>query len=244
MPTPSSTRCLSRAHVRVRVQMRVVLPRSHTVKEDTMAAEKLKVEERSEFGKGFARRMRAQNKVPAVLYGHGTEPRHLALPAHDTALLARNPNALIELEIAGGGSELAIIKDIQRHPLTRNLQHLDLLVVKRGEKVEVDVPVVIEGEPVAPAVAVIDLQTVTILADAVKLPEQITVNVEGKEDGSQIFAGDLTLDDGAELVTDAELLVLSVQVPRVDAADLQAPGSDDEQPADDESAREAEGAGE
>lgn len=185
-------------------------------------AESLKVEVRTEFGKGFARRLRMDNKVPAVLYGHGTDPVHLVLPRHETALIARNANALIELEIPGSSNELAIIKDIQRHPLSRHLQHVDLLLVKRGEKVQVDIPVIIEGETVSPAVAVVDIQHITIEADAVKLPEQVVINVEGMEDGVQIFAGDLDLGAGVELVTDAELLVVAVQVPRVDQADLDA----------------------
>lgn len=197
-----------------------------------MSAENLKVEIRTEFGKGSARRLRAEDKVPAVLYGHGAEPQHLILPRHQTALIARNSNALIELEIPNAKSELAIIKDVQRHPLTRWIQHIDLLIVKRGEKVEVDIPVVVEGEPVSPAVAVIELQSVTILADALRLPEQIVVNVEGKEDGDQVFAGDLQLGEGVELVTDAELLVVAVQVPRVDEADLETPGSEDEEGAE------------
>lgn len=185
-------------------------------------AESLKVEVRTEFGKGFARRLRMDNKVPAVLYGHGTDPVHLVLPRHETALIARNANALIELEIPGSSNELAIIKDIQRHPLSRHLQHVDLLLVKRGEKVQVDIPVIVEGETVSPAVAVVDIQHITIEADAVKLPEQVVINVEGMEDGVQIFAGDLDLGAGVELVTDAELLVVAVQVPRVDQADLDA----------------------
>lgn len=202
-------------------------------------AESLKVEVRTEFGKGFARRLRMDNKVPAVLYGHGTDPVHLVLPRHETALIARNANALIELEIPGSSNELAIIKDIQRHPLSRHLQHVDLLLVKRGEKVQVDIPVIVEGETVSPAVAVVDIQHVTIEADALKLPEQVVVNVEGMEDGVQIFAGDLDLGAGVELVTDAELLVVAVQVPRVDQADLDADAAEAEA-----AAEAAEGAGE
>lgn len=205
-------------------------------------AESLKVELRSDFGKGFARRARAEGKVPAVLYGHGTEPVHLLAPRHEMALLGRNPNALIELEIPEAKSELAIIKDIQRHPLTRAMLHVDLLLVKRGEKVQVDVPVVIEGETVSPAVPVIDLQSVTILADALKLPESIVVNVEGKEEGENVHAGDLVLENGAELVTDAELLVVAVQVPKVDEADLETPAAEgDEEGAESEEPEAAEG---
>ncbi|MCL6421793.1 50S ribosomal protein L25/general stress protein Ctc [Brachybacterium sp. JHP9] len=179
-------------------------------------AEKLNVEKREEFGKGAARRIRAEHKVPAVLYGHGTEPLHLVLPGHETALAARNANALFELVLPDGETHLGLIKEIQRHPLRRSLTHLDLILVRRGEKVEVDIPVFMTGEPVAPAIAVVDQQALTLSVDALNVPESIEIDVEGKEEGFQLFAGDVTLPSGAELVTDAELLVLSVQLPRVD----------------------------
>lgn len=201
-------------------------------------AENIKVDVRSDFGKGFARRMRAESKIPAVLYGHGTEPVHLALPYHATALAARHSNALLELEIPNAENELAIIKDIQRHPLSRDILHIDLLIVKRGEKVEVDIPVTVEGEPQSPAVAVVDIQEITLLADALSLPEHIVVNVEGKVEGDAIYAGDLDLGD-AELVTDPEFLVVSIQVPQVDEADLETPGSEDDEEAAEDAAEES-----
>ena len=201
-------------------------------------AENIKVDVRSDFGKGFARRMRAESKIPAVLYGHGTEPVHLALPYHATALAARHSNALLELEIPNAENELAIIKDIQRHPLSRDILHIDLLIVKRGEKVEVDIPVTVEGEPQSPAVAVVDIQEVTLLADALSLPEHIVVDVEGKVEGDAIYAGDLDLGD-AELVTDPEFLVVSLQVPQVDEADLETPGSEDDEEAAEDAAEES-----
>ncbi|EPH15823.1 50S ribosomal protein L25/general stress protein Ctc [Dermabacter hominis] len=201
-------------------------------------AENIKVDIRSDFGKGFARRMRAESKIPAVLYGHGTEPVHLALPYHATALAARHSNALLELEIPNAENELAIIKDIQRHPLSRDILHIDLLIVKRGEKVEVDIPVTVEGEPQSPAVAVVDIQEITLLADALSLPEHIVVDVEGKVEGDAIYAGDLDLGD-AELVTDPEFLVVSIQVPQVDEADLETPGSEDDEEAAEDAAEES-----
>lgn len=179
-------------------------------------AEKLNVELREEFGKGAARRIRAEHKIPAVLYGHGEDPVHLILPGHETALAARNANALLELEQADGTSNLALIKEIQRHPLSRTLTHLDLIIVKRGEKVEVDIPISVNGEPVAPAISVLDLQTLTISVDALKVPEVIEIDVEGTEEGHQVFAGDVTLPSGVELVTDPELLVVAIQIPRVE----------------------------
>ena len=179
-------------------------------------AEKLNVELREEFGKGAARRLRVEKRVPAVLYGHGEAPIHLSLPGHETALIARNPNALLELELGNGDKHLALIKEIQRHPLKRSLSHLDLITVRKGEKVEVEIPVVLTGEPVAPAAAFVDLQTLTLLVDALNVPQEVEVSVEGTEDGYQLFAGDVTLPGDAELVTDAEILVASVQLPRVE----------------------------
>lgn len=179
-------------------------------------AEKLNVELREDFGKGASRRLRAESRVPAVLYGHGQDPIHLSLPGHDTALAARNPNALLELSLPDGAKHLALIKEIQRHPLKRTLNHLDLIIVRKGEKVEVEIPVVLTGEPVAPAAAFVDLQTLTLLVDALNVPEQVEVDVEGSEDGFQVFAGDVTLPEGSELVSDVELLVASVALPRIE----------------------------
>jgi len=187
----------------------------HDTQENDMP-EKLSVELREDFGKGAARRIRAEDKIPAVLYGHGQEPIHVTLPGHQTALAARNPNALLELTLADGRSRLALIKEIQRHPIRRTLTHIDFIEVRRGEKVEVDIPVVLNGEPVHPAIAVVDAQTLTLSVDALNVPEHLEIDVEEKEDGYQVFAGDVTLPTGAELVTDAELLVVAVQLPRVD----------------------------
>ncbi|WP_083713174.1 50S ribosomal protein L25/general stress protein Ctc [Brachybacterium sp. P6-10-X1] len=179
-------------------------------------AEKLNVELREDFGKGAARRLRAEQRIPAVLYGHGEAPLHLSLPNHETALAARNPNALLELALADGTQHLALIKEIQRHPLQRSLTHLDLITVRRGEKVEVDIPVILSGDPVAPAIAMVDLQTITLSVDALRVPEHIEISVEEAEDGYQLFAGDVILPGDAELVTDAEILVASVAMPRIE----------------------------
>ncbi|UQN31022.1 50S ribosomal protein L25/general stress protein Ctc [Brachybacterium kimchii] len=179
-------------------------------------AEKLNVEKREEFGKGAARRIRSENKIPAVLYGHGTDPVHLVLPGHETALAARNANALLDLTLPDGESHLGLIKEIQRHPLSRNITHLDLILVRRGEKVEVDIPVYVTGEPVSPAIAVVDAQSLTLSVDALAVPESIEISVEEQEDGYQLFAGDVVLPQGTELITDPELLVVAVQLPRVE----------------------------
>ncbi|MDN6302722.1 MAG: 50S ribosomal protein L25/general stress protein Ctc [Brachybacterium sp.] len=179
-------------------------------------AEKLNVDLREDFGKGASRRLRAESRIPAVLYGHGEAPLHLSLPGHDTALAARNPNALLELSVPDGTKHLALIKEIQRHPLKRSLTHLDLITVRKGEKVEVEIPVILTGEPVAPAAAFVDLQTLTLLVDALHVPEHVEIDVEGAEDGFQVFAGDVTLPKDSELISDVELLVASVALPRVE----------------------------
>src|SRR5699024_6112069 len=129
---------------------------------------------------------------------------------------ARNPNALLELSLPDGTKHLSLIKEIQRHPLKRSLTHLDLIIVHKGEKVEVDIPVVLTGEPVAPAAAFVDLQTLTLLVDALHVPEHVEIDVEGTEDGFQVFAGDVTLPGDSELVSDAELLVASVALPHLE----------------------------
>ena len=198
-------------------------------------AEKLNVELREDFGKGASRRLRAESRVPAVLYGHGQDPVHLSLPGHDTALAARNPNALLELVLPDGETHLALIKEIQRHPLKRSLNHLDLIIVRKGEKVEVEIPVVLTGEPVAPAAAFVDLQTLTLLVDALHVPEQVEVDVEGAEDGFQVFAGDVTLPQGSELVNDAEILVASVALPRVEEEDEETEEGAEEEAAEESS---------
>lgn len=207
-----------------------------------MATDKLSAELREDFGKGAARRIRANNQVPAVVYGSGIDPMHIVVPGHEMALAARNPNALLELQLPGGETQLGLIKDIQRHPLKRTLTHIDFIAVSRGQKVEVDVPVTVNGEPEAPGVAMLDQQTLTVSVDALNVPEQIEVSVEGQEEGFQLFAGDVELPEGAELVTDAELLVVSVSIPQVDDADLETPGSEDDEDAEgEESAESAEG---
>ncbi|WP_058233840.1 50S ribosomal protein L25/general stress protein Ctc [Devriesea agamarum] len=187
-------------------------------------AEKIKIEQRTEFGKGASRRIRAEHKVPAVIYGHGMEPVHIVMPGHETALAARNPNALLELELPSGESYLGLIKEVQRHPLKRTLTHLDLVVVRRGEKVHVDIPVTLTGEPVSPAIAVVEVQEITVEAEATHLPESIEVSVEGKEEGFQLFAGDLSLPKGTDLVTDAELLVVAVELPKAGKGEDSAEG--------------------
>ncbi|WP_022881394.1 50S ribosomal protein L25/general stress protein Ctc [Gryllotalpicola ginsengisoli] len=179
---------------------------------------KLVAEVRDSFGKGAARKIRAANKIPAVVYGHGTEPRHVTLPGHETMLLVRKANAVIELDIAGTPA-LALVKDVQRDPVRQIIEHVDLIVVRKGEKVTVDVPVHVEGEPFGSAIAELDQQTLSVEAEATNIPERLVVDVEGKEAGTHITAGELELPAGVSLLTDAETLVVGIVEPAAPAAE-------------------------
>ncbi|GAA0621875.1 50S ribosomal protein L25/general stress protein Ctc [Kribbella sandramycini] len=175
-----------------------------------MAEVKIQAESRSEFGKGAARRIRRDNKVPAVLYGHGSDPVHITLPGHDTMLALKTANALLLIEVAGGESHLALPKQVQRDPLKGTIEHVDLVIVKRGEKVQVEVAVHLEGEAVSDALVVTEHTTVLVEAEATHLPEQITVSIEGLEPGAQIHASDLQLPSGTTLAVEPETLIVNV----------------------------------
>ena len=177
-----------------------------------MSENKLSAEIRTEFGKGFARRLRAAGKIPAVLYGHGADVQHLALPAHQTGLIVRYANAIIDLDI-DGKSQLALVKDVQRDPVRSIIEHIDLVAVRRGEKMTVDVPYTTEGEPFPGTYITFGAAAISVEADAMNIPDTIVVDVEGLEDGTNIFAKDLTLPEGVTLVDDPELHVLSVTMP-------------------------------
>ncbi|MFW0110885.1 50S ribosomal protein L25/general stress protein Ctc [Rothia sp. CCM 9417] len=173
---------------------------------------KISATPRNDFGKGYARRIRMAGDIPAVIYGHGEEPKHVIMPGHATTLAARVDNAILELDIEGE-SHLVMIKDIQRHPIRPELQHLDLQTVKSGELVQIEVSIHVEGEPVVGAVA---NQTETFLlveADALKLPESLVVNIEGREIGQHVHASDIELPAGVTLVADPELLIVNVSEP-------------------------------
>ncbi len=176
-----------------------------------MSAEKIAAELRTEFGKGAARRTRREGKIPAVVYGHGNEPTHLALPGHATMMALRHggANALLELEY-DGQTKLALAKDVQVDPIRRVIEHVDLFEVKRGEKVTVDVPVHVVGEAAKETLVVTDAATVQIEVEATHVPEAIEVNIEGAEAGTQFLASDLVLPQGAELLTDGETLIVNV----------------------------------
>ena len=173
---------------------------------------KVLAEVRENFGKGFARRLRAAGKIPAVIYGHGTDPVHVALPGHQVALLVRRANVVLELDVAGK-HELTLVKDVQKDPVRQIIEHIDLLVVKKGEKVQVEVPVVVVGEPAAGTIVNLDAPTIALEVEATHIPENVEVDVEGLEDGTHITAGDLKLPKGASLAADAEVLVVAISVP-------------------------------
>ncbi|MDM7486884.1 50S ribosomal protein L25/general stress protein Ctc [Rhodococcus sp. GXMU-t2271] len=166
---------------------------------------------RTEFGKGAARRARRDGQVPAVLYGHGTDPKHLSLPAREFAavLRAHGTNAVLTLEV-DGSEELALTKSVVVHPIRNYIEHADLLVVKKGEKVTVEVPLVVTGEAASGTLVVNEISTVKLEADALNLPEQIEVSIEDAEAGTQITAADVQLPTGATLQDDPELLLVNV----------------------------------
>ena len=177
-----------------------------------MADTRIAAETRTEFGKGAARRTRRAGKVPAVLYGHGTDPVHLAFDTVEFAAVLRENgrNALLTITGLGGQPPLALAKSIVRDPIKGFFEHVDLVLVRRGEKVQVDVRIVILGEAAAGTLVFQNEDTLTIEADATNIPEEITVVIEDAAIGTQFLAGDIRLPDGAELVTDAEILVVNV----------------------------------
>ncbi len=169
-------------------------------------------EVRESFGKGAARKMRVLGKIPAVVYGHGTEPQHLALPGHQVALLLRRKNAVLELKV-NGKTQLALVKDVQKDPVKAIIEHIDLIVIRKGEKVIVDISVHVEGESYPGTIANLESATISVEAEATHIPESVVVNIEGFEDGTQIHASDLELPAGSTLVTDPETLVINIVIP-------------------------------
>jgi len=166
---------------------------------------------RSEFGKGAARRARRDGQVPAVLYGHGTDPQHLNLPAREFAavLRAHGTNVVINLDI-DGKDQLALTKSIVVHPIRRHIEHADLLIVKKGEKVAVEVPIVVTGNAAPGALVTEETTTIKLEVDALNIPESVEISVEGAEVGTQFLAGAVALPKGATLADDAELLLVNV----------------------------------
>ncbi|OZB89377.1 MAG: 50S ribosomal protein L25/general stress protein Ctc [Microbacterium sp. 14-71-5] len=186
-----------------------------------MAETKLVATARTEFGKGAARRLRRAHQIPAVLYGHGTAPVHVALPGHELMLAVKHSNALLAIEL-DGKTTLALAKDVQVEPVHQVIEHVDLLIVRRGEKVTVDIPVHVVGESAPGTIHVVETQTLSLEADATALPDRVEVSIDGLEDGAIVHAGDITLPAGATLLTEPEHIVLTVSVPRASAEDLAA----------------------
>ena len=191
---------------------------------------------RTEFGKGTARRARRDGQVPTVLYGHGEDPRHLNVPARDFAaiLRAHGTNAILTLDIEGT-EQVALTKSVVVHPIRNYIEHADLLVIKKGEKVTIDVNVIVVGDAAAGTMVAQDASTISIESDAIHIPEQIEVSVEGLEIGTQILASQLELPKGSTLQADADTLIVNV-VAAPTEADLEEGA---EAPAADEAAEEA-----
>ena len=176
-----------------------------------MSESNIQAEPRTEFGKGAARRIRRANKVPAVLYGHGSDPIHVTLPGHDTMLALKHGgvNALLTLTV-DGKEQLALPKQVQRDPIKGFLEHLDLLIVKKGEKVTVEIPVHLNGEAASDALVVTEHPTITVEAEATHIPEYVEVNIEGAEVGTQVFVKDLEVPKGSTILADEDTLVVNV----------------------------------
>ena len=213
-----------------------------------MAEARIDAETRTEFGKGAARRTRRAGKIPAVLYGHGTEPQHLALPELEfkRALREQGRNAVVTLNI-GGTPQLALTKTVVAHPIRPYIEHIDLLMIRRGEKVVVEVGVIVTGDAAPGTLVTQELNSIELEADVSSIPEQIEVSVEGLRAGTQIQASDVTLPEGSELRTDPEILVVHVVAAPTEEQleaelDTEGAGVVEDQPesADDEPAAESE----
>jgi large subunit ribosomal protein L25 len=174
-----------------------------------MAEVRIAAETRTEFGKGAARRIRRDHKVPAVVYGHGTDPLHVTLPGHELMLALKHSNVLLELDLPDG-LQLVLPKSVQRDPVKMTLEHVDLVLVRRGETVEVEVPVNVEGAPIRGGVLDLQLTTLTVSASATAIPSSISVDVEGTDIGYQLTAGQVVLPEGTTLLGDPDQLVLHV----------------------------------
>lgn len=181
---------------------------------------KLVASARETFGKGVARKLRAIGQTPVVVYGHGTDPVHLSVETHPLGLILRQANALIELDISGK-SQLVLVKDVQRDPVRQIIEHVDLIVVKKGDAVEVEVHVHVVGESFSGTNALQELNTLRLSAPATSIPESVEVNVDGLEDGTQIHAGDIALPKGATLLDDPAALVVNIVAPRGVAEDAE-----------------------
>jgi large subunit ribosomal protein L25 len=169
----------------------------------------LQAQTRTKFGKGAARQIRREHKIPAVMYGHGADPVHITLVGHDAMMALKNPNALLTI-VLDGEEQLALAKDVQRDPIKPVIEHIDLVIVRKGEKVTVDVNVHVEGEAAPETIVSLDHSSLQLEVLATNIPESVTVSVDGLEVGTQILAGAVELPEGATLVTDPEALVVNI----------------------------------
>jgi large subunit ribosomal protein L25 len=207
-------------------------------------ANNLTAEVRTKTGKGASRQARRQGKVPAVLYGHGTDPQHLVLPAREFAAVLRNfgTNAVLTLDIEGTEA-LALPKQLEIHPIRRNIQHVDLVIVRRGEKVTVEVNVAVEGDAGPDTLVNQETNSIEIESDAMSIPENLTLSIEGAPAGTQFTAAQIPLPDGVTLVSDPELLVVNViTAPTAEDLESEGGGATAEAPAASEASDEAEDA--
>jgi large subunit ribosomal protein L25 len=182
---------------------------------------KLSAALRNEFGKGAARRLRRAHRVPAVIYGHGTDPVHVSLPGHETMLALKQQNPLLDLDL-DGTSTLTLPKAVQRDVIRGFIEHVDLLLVRRGEKVHVDVTVHLVGEPASGTLVNSSLTSLSVEVEATRIPQQIDVDITGAEAGTLVHARDVVLPEGATLVTDPEALVVQVSGTAAEAAEADA----------------------
>lgn len=176
-------------------------------------ADKIQVDRRQSFGKGASRQLRREGRTPAVVYGHGSDPVHISFDSHEIFLATKgqaNPILTIALE---GKEQLVLVKELQRNPLTRIIEHLDLLRVKQGEKVDVEVPVEVTGESFSGTIHTVELMHVLVKAPATAIPESIVVDVEGRKDGENVTVADLTFPQGVEVETDPEAIVVVISTP-------------------------------
>ncbi len=210
-----------------------------------MSEVRISAEHRTEFGKGAARRIRRDNKVPAVLYGHGSDPRHISLPGHDLMMALKTANVLLTLDL-GGEDELALPKDVQRDPIKGFIEHVDLVLVRRGEKVTVEIPVHVVGDAAPETLVVTGLNTLSVETEATHIPTGVEVSIDGLKVGDQVHAKDVALPAGTTLVTDPDALMVNVTAAPT-AEQLEAELSEAEaevgithEPTDEEQAAEAE----
>lgn len=203
----------------------------------------LNVKPRDEHGKGASRRARREGRVPAVMYGHGIEPVHMTIDAHDIMMAMKASNPLLEIKNDETGyKSLAVAREVQRHPVRWDIVHVDLIKVTKGEKIEVDVPVTLEGESAPETMVSLEAVEIRVLADATDLPEEFVVSVEGREAGDHIYAADVKLPADVELVDDEDLMVVNI-AQEMSEAELEAELESDAQPDEPEDAGEAEESG-